>query len=177
MAKAKKEQEKSTTNLKDVDVKTSKSKDTDTSNSKSKDIETLDLDYNKLLDRLYMALPAKTKETTRFELPRAQSIIQGKQTIWKNFVKVAKDLNRDTDLLYKFVMKEISTSSTIVNNQSLVLNGVFDYNKINAILDKFINTHVLCSACKKPDTQIVSQKNIKVLKCTACGAVTPLPKL
>lgn len=142
----------------------------------SKTTEKIDLDYNKLLDRLYMSLPTRTKESTRFELPRAQSMIQGKQTIWKNFVKVSKDLNRDTDLLYKFVMKEISTSSTIVNNQALVLNGTFDNNKINIILDKFINTYVLCSACKKPDTQITSQKHIKVLKCTACGAVTPLPK-
>lgn len=139
--------------------------------------ENIDLDYNKLLDRLYMSLPSKAKEHTRFEIPRAQSIIQGKQTIWKNFVKVSKDLNRDTDLLYKFVMREISTSSTIINNQSLVLNGVFDYNKINQILDKFINIYVLCSACKKPDTQISTKNGIKVLRCTACGAVNPLPKL
>lgn len=142
-----------------------------------KDLEKLDLEYNSLLDRLYMSLPSRTKENVRFELPRVQSIIQGKQTIWKNFVKCAKDVNREHDLLYKFVMKEISTSSTIVNNQSLVLNGVFDNYKLNVILDKFIMTFVLCSACKKPDTQIVSQSNIKVLKCSACGAVTPLPKL
>jgi translation initiation factor 2 subunit 2 len=137
----------------------------------------IDLDYNKLLDRLYMSLPSKAKEHTRFELPKAQSIIQGKQTIWKNFVKVSKDLNRDTDVLYKFVMKEISTSSTIVNNSALVLNGTFDYNKINQTLDKFINIYVLCSACKKPDTEIVTKNGIKVLRCTACGAVSPLPKL
>lgn len=137
----------------------------------------VDLNYNKLLDRLYMSLPSRAKEHTRFEIPKAHSIIQGKQTIWKNFVKVSKDLNRDTNLLYKFVMKEISTSSTIVNNSSLVLNGVFDYNKINQTLDKFVNTFVLCSACKKPDTEIITKNNIKVLRCTACGAVSPLPKL
>jgi translation initiation factor 2 subunit 2 len=143
----------------------------------SKDTEKLNLDYTKLLDRLYMSLPSRAKENTRFELPKAQSMIQGKQTIWKNFVKVSKDLNRDTDLLYKFVMKEISTSSTIINNQSLVLNGTFDNHKINIILDKFINAYVLCSACKKPDTEISTKNNIKVLRCTACGAVTPLSKL
>lgn len=141
------------------------------------DLEKLDLNYDKLLDRLYLSLPPKAKENTRFELPRAQSMIQGKQTIWKNFVKVAKNLNRDHNLLYKFVMKEISTSSTIINNQSLVLNGTFDNHKINLILDKFINVYVLCSACKKPDTQISTKNNIKVLRCTACGAVNPLPKL
>ncbi|HOW29065.1 MAG TPA: translation initiation factor IF-2 subunit beta [archaeon] len=155
-------------------AKIKKEQETNVSNNT---LEKLDISYNPLLDRLYMALPAKTKETTRFELPKAQSIIQGKQTIWKNFVKVAKDLNRDPDLLYKFVMKEISTSSTIVNDQSLVLNGVFDNHKINIILDKFINIFVLCSACKKPDTSISTHNNVKILKCTACGAVTPLPKL
>ena len=113
-------------------VKAKKEQETNVSNNT---LEKLDISYNPLLDRLYLSLPSKTKETTRFELPKAQSIIQGKQTIWKNFVKVAKDLNRDQDLLYKFVMKEISTSSTIVNDQSLVLNGVFDNHKINTIFD------------------------------------------
>lgn len=139
--------------------------------------ENIELNYDQLLDRLYMSLPPKTKTSTRFEKPKAISIIQGKQTIWKNFIKITKDLNRDSDLLYKFVMKEISTSSTINNNQALVLNGVFDNYKINQILDKFISVYVLCSACKKPDTEISSQNNIKILKCTACGAVTSLPKL
>lgn len=155
-------------------VKAKKEQETNVSNNT---LEKLDISYNPLLDRLYLSLPSRAKENTRFELPKAQSMIQGKQTIWKNFVKVSKDLNRDTDLLYKFVMKEISTSSTIINNQSLVLNGTFDNHKINIILDKFINAYVLCSACKKPDTEISTKNNIKVLRCTACGAVTPLSKL
>lgn len=134
------------------------------------------LDYNKLLDRLYMSLPLKTLESTRFELPVAESIVQGKQTIWKNFTKCSKDLKREENQLYKFVMKEISTSSTILNG-TLVLNGIFNNHKINQILDKYIKFFVLCSACKKPDTEIVSQNNIKVLKCSACGAITPIQKL
>lgn len=153
-------------------VKTQKSTKKETDNS-SKDE---DLDYNFLLDRLYLSLPPRTKETTRFELPTARSIIQGKQTIWKNFVKVARDLNREPELLYKFMMKEISTSS-VIKEQALVLNGVFDNYKINQTLEKFIKVFVLCSACKKPDTKIATQNNVKILKCTACGAVTPLPKL
>ena len=137
----------------------------------------LELNYNQLLDRLYMSLPQKAKESVRYEMPTAISMIQGKQTIWKNFIKCAKDLDRDQNLLYKFVMKEISTSSTIVNNQALVLNGAFDNQKINLILEKFINAFVLCSECKKPDTTIITQHNIKVLKCSACGAISALPKL
>jgi len=134
------------------------------------------LDYNSLLDRLYMSLPTKTLESTRFELPTADSIIQGKQTIWKNFSKCSKDLKREENQMYKFVMKEISTSSTIVNG-TLVLNGIFNNFKMNQILEKYIKFFVLCSACKKPDTDIVVQNSVKILKCTACGATSPLPKL
>ncbi len=143
---------------------------------KEKTIDENPLDYNKLLDRLYMSLPAKTLENTRFELPTAESIVQGKQTIWKNFSKNAKDLKREESQLYKFVMKEISTSSTIQNN-TLILSGIFNNQKVNQILEKYIKLFVLCSACKKPDTEIVTQNNVKVLKCSACGAITPLAKL
>jgi len=134
------------------------------------------LDYNSLLDRLYMSLPTKTLEDTRFELPTVDSIVQGKQTIWKNFSKCVKDLKREELQMYKFVMKEISTSSTIVNG-TLVLNGIFNNQKMNQILEKYLKFFVLCSACKKPDTEIVVQNNVKILKCTACGAISPLPKL
>ena len=140
---------------------------------KEKDIS---LDYYSLLDRIYMSLPERTLTSSRFELPRVESIIQGKQTIWKNFAKVAKDLKRDKNQLYKFVMKEISTSSTI-SNQSLILSGVFNNYKLNKILEKYINNFVLCSACHKPDTEIIVQNNVKVMKCTACGAITPIQKL
>ena len=139
-------------------------------------IESENIDYDFLLDRLYMSLPERVLSQSRFELPVAISHIQGKQTIWKNFLKVAKDLNRSYKQLYKFVMKEISTSSTIVG-PALILNGLFDNHKINLILTKYIKSFVLCSACHKPDTEIVTHNGVKVLKCTACGAIQPLPKL
>ena len=135
-----------------------------------------ELDYNTLLDRIYMGLPDRSTHESRFELPTVDSIVQGKQTIWRNFSKVAKDLKRNENQLYKFVMKEISTSSAITNN-TLVLNGIFNNYKLNEILTKYIKNFVLCSACKKPDTEIVNQNGVKVLKCSACGAITPLPKL
>jgi translation initiation factor 2 subunit 2 len=134
------------------------------------------LNFDELLDRLYSSLPEKTLSDSRFELPVVESIVQGKQTIWKNFSKIAKYLKRDEKQLYKFVMNEISTSS-VISEGSLILNGVFDTNRLNQILMKYMKSFVLCSVCNKPDTEIITQNGIKVLKCTACGAITPLPKL
>lgn len=141
-----------------------------------KDKTNTELDYKQLLDRLYMSLPQRTLEKQRFELPRAEAIVQGKQSIWKNFSKVAKELKRDESQLYKFIVKEISTSSTIKNG-TLILNGVFNAYKLNQLLDKYIKNFVLCSACHKPDTEITTQEGVKIMKCSACGAITPLPKI
>jgi len=134
-----------------------------------------ELDYKTLLNRIYISLPERTLTASRFELPIVESIVQGKQTIWKNFSKAAKDLKRDESQLYKFVMREISTSSAIISG-TLVLNGVFNNYKMNELLTKYIKNFVLCSACKKPDTEIVVHEGVKVMRCTACGAMTPIPK-
>jgi translation initiation factor 2 subunit 2 len=73
-------------------------------------------------------------------------------------------------------MKEISTSS-LITGTTLILNGKFSNNKINDILKKYIKQFVLCPLCKKPDTNIITQKGVKMLKCTACGATHSLPRL
>lgn len=138
--------------------------------------ENSDLDYKSLLDRIYMSLPDKTLDDSRFELPKVESIVQGKQTIWKNFSKAAKVIKRDEAQIYKFIMKEISTASAIQSG-TLVLNGVFNNYKLNQIFEKYLKNFVVCSACKKPDTEIINQNGVKVLKCSACGAISPLPKL
>lgn len=134
------------------------------------------LKYDKLLDRIYMGLPDNTLDNTRFEPLKVDSIIQGKQTIWKNFTKMAKDIKRDPNHLYRFVLKEISTASTLKSG-TLTLNGTFYNSKLNAIFEKYLNNFVLCSACKKPDTEFTTQNGVKVLKCSACGAVTSISQI
>ncbi|MDD3178215.1 MAG: translation initiation factor IF-2 subunit beta [Candidatus ainarchaeum sp.] len=135
-----------------------------------------ELNYKDLLDRIYMSLPNKALDDSRFILPTVESMVMGKQTIWKNFSKVAKTIKRDESQIYKFIMKEISTSSSIQNG-TLILNGVFNNYKLNQIFEKYLKNFVICLACKKPDTDIVTQNGVKVLKCSVCGAINPLPKL
>ena len=138
--------------------------------------ENSDLDYKSLLDRIYMSLPDKTLDDLKIKLPKEKSNDQRKQTNWKNFSKAAKVIKRDEAQIYKFIMKEISTASAIQSG-TLVLNGVFNNYKLNQIFEKYLKNFVVCSACKKPDTEIINQNGVKVLKCSACGAISPLPKL
>lgn len=62
-------------------------------------------DYNELLDRAIEQLPTQARETKRFSVPKAYSIIQGNRTIIQNFGEIADAMNRDPHHILKFLLK------------------------------------------------------------------------
>ncbi|MBU1930167.1 hypothetical protein KJ972_01545, partial [Candidatus Micrarchaeota archaeon] len=52
------------------------------------------VEYEKMLDRLYLSLPKKALTKERFEMPKADAFLQGQKTIFKNFGGLAKILRR-----------------------------------------------------------------------------------
>lgn len=134
------------------------------------------MEYEQMLDRLYMMLPSTTTSKERFELPQLDVNLQGKKTIIKNFSQALKTVVREEKQFYKYVTKETATAATIEEGK-LVLNGKFFGDNINRLWHNYLNEYVLCHECKKPDTQIIERNGVKVLKCTACGAMSPIRKL
>jgi translation initiation factor 2 subunit 2 len=134
------------------------------------------MEYEKMLDRLYMSLPKHTLSKERFELPKIDSMIQGNKTIVKNFSQIAKTVKRDEKHLFKFITKEVATAATIEEGR-LILNGKFDEKQINNLFQNYFKQFVLCHECKKPDTKIIEHQRVKVLKCEACGAISPVKSL
>ncbi len=129
-----------------------------------------------MLKRLYMSLPEKTVSKDRFELPTMQSTIEGKKTIIKNFSQAMKTISRDEKQFYKYLTKETATAGTIEDGK-LILSGKFYQDTITKLFASYLKEYVLCHACGKPDTQIIDKSGVKVMKCTACGAISPLKKL
>lgn len=129
-----------------------------------------------MLSKLYTELPEKSISKERYELPKLESNVQGKKTIIKNFSQVMKSLNRDEKQLFKYITKETATATTMEEGK-LVLTGKFYPEVINKLWSNYLNEYVICAECKKPDTEIVERNGIKVLKCTACGAMNPLRKI
>ena len=125
--------------------------------------------YEALLDKAYKELPDVLKEHSRFEKPMVDSIIQGKTTFVKNLGDIAKAINRKSDMVSKYLIKELGTSGTH-DSQHLTLKGQFREPQIQDRFDAFLDEFVLCSECSRPDTKILREDRINFLVCEACGA-------
>ena len=134
------------------------------------------MEYEKMLNRLYGSLPEKTSSKERFDLPRLESSIQGKKTLIRNFSQALKTVKRSEKHFYKYFTKETGTAATIEEGK-LLLNGKFYPDVIDKLFTSYLNEFVLCHECHKPDTEIAERNGVKMLKCTACGALNPLKKI
>jgi translation initiation factor 2 subunit 2 len=133
----------------------------------------IDMDYEKMLDRAYLSVPKKALEHERFEIPRADSMIQGSKTIVRGFNNLLKDMRREEKHFLKYLTKETATSVTKGNNQ-IIINGKVNAYNLNKIIESYFKQFVLCPECGKPDTSIISQSGTKMMKCEACGAINPV---
>ena len=135
------------------------------------------MDYEKMVDRLYASLPAETKRHERFEMPQAESFVQGNKTFVRNFGNILKVIKRERKHLFKFLAKETATSAAIDGSGRLVLNGKFSREQVNKLVSDYISQFVLCPECKKPDTKVVEKQGVRMLKCEACGAISSVKGL
>ena len=134
------------------------------------------MEYEKMLDRLYLSLPKKALEKSRFEIPQVEAFIQGNRTMVKNFSQLAKTLRREEKHLFKFMTKELATAASVEEGR-LVLNGKFVQPQLKKIFDNNVKTYVLCKECQKPDTKFVEKQGVKMIKCEACTAEHPAKKI
>ena len=129
-----------------------------------------------MLNRPYSSLPEKSVSKERFEVPKLESRVQGKKTVISNFSSAVKGVQRDERQLYKFIAKETATAMSIEEGK-LIMNGKFYPEMIDKMFSSYLKEYVFCHECKKPDTNIVENHGVKMLKCTACGALSALKKI
>lgn len=133
-------------------------------------------DYNELLDRAIEQLPPQVRETKRFQVPKAYSMIQGNKTIIKNLGEIADSLNRDPQHILKFLLRELGTAGNLEGGRAIV-QGKFTHYLINERIDEYVKRFIMCHECNRPDTRIIRDGRIFILKCEACGAKAPLKTL
>jgi len=136
----------------------------------------MSLSYEEMLDRAYLSIPKKALEHERFEVPRVDSSIQGKKTFVRGFTTLVKEMRRDRKHFLKFLTKEIGTSVT-QSGPNLIINGKMGAINLNKLVGSYFKQFVLCTECNKPDTKIITQQGTKMMKCEACGAITPVKNL
>jgi translation initiation factor 2 subunit 2 len=132
-------------------------------------------DYDSLLDRARSQVPedAFKRSGERFKVPEVEMIVQGNRSIWQNFQDVINALNRPGKEVLKFVSGQLGTAGTVEGSNAL-FNGKFTREALADVLDRYIDSYVICPVCTRPDTEITKESGAYYLKCSACGARTSI---
>ncbi|MGC8998622.1 MAG: translation initiation factor IF-2 subunit beta [Candidatus Bathyarchaeia archaeon] len=126
-------------------------------------------DYEALLKRARSQLPEITSKRERLEIPNLHYTVVGMRTIIHNFKEIAEILNRDPQHILKFLTGELATAA-IMQESRVIFQGKFPRETIERLLQRYMETFVICPVCKRPDTKIVKEKRLSFLVCEACGA-------
>jgi translation initiation factor 2 subunit 2 len=132
--------------------------------------------YEELLKKGLKKTHGQAETSERFELPRSQVQRAGQKTIITNFTEIAGHMRRDQNHVLKFLLKELATSGELQGSRLTVI-GSFPETAVDSKIDKYAKTYVFCTECKKPDTKLVKEGDFVIMKCEACGARHPVPKV
>jgi translation initiation factor 2 subunit 2 len=131
--------------------------------------------YETLLNKAYANVTVQSESTERFIVPEAKSYIEGKTTVLENFAEIADIVRRDQDHLMKYLLGELGTAGKIDGNRA-IFNGKFEPALINGLIKSYVDDYVICSECGKPDTRLVKDDRVLLLRCDACGGHRPVRK-
>ena len=131
-------------------------------------------DYEQLLGRAIKQLPEMVKSEGRFSVPEASLFYEGNRTIIRNWKEIEDTLRREGAHILKYLTRELATAGTITNLRA-TLQGKFPISQVNGVINRYAKDFVICSACKRPDTEMVRVDKLLILQCHACGAKHPLP--
>jgi translation initiation factor 2 subunit 2 len=133
------------------------------------------MDYEALLEEAYQNVePVEVCE--RFEIIKVNGHHEGIRTVISNFLQIAACMRRPATHIMKFLSKELASSAEISRDR-LILSRKLSSKDINLKIEKYANSFVLCKSCKKPDTELLDEKNKTFLKCLACGIKQEIHKI
>lgn len=131
------------------------------------------MDYEAMLKKGYEQVPEGSNSGERFEIPKVKGHIQGSKTVISNYFQIAKTLGRDPQHILKFILRELATPAETKGTQ-VVFGRKVSAARVNETIEKYAKIYVLCKSCGKPDTTIIKKDRIDYLKCSACGAQSPI---
>jgi translation initiation factor 5 len=113
----------------------------------------------------------------RYKMPKLMIKIEGKgngiKTVIPNMSDIAKSLNRPPSYPAKYFGSELGAQVILNEKDSrYIVNGAHQDEKLQSLLDVFIDKFVLCGACKNPETFMIVKNDKITLDCLACGQQT-----
>ncbi|KAJ3056961.1 hypothetical protein HK097_002339 [Rhizophlyctis rosea] len=117
----------------------------------------------------------------RYKMPKIIAKVEGKgngiKTVISNISEVAKSLSRPPTYPTKFFGCELGALVKFEEKADrYIVNGAHTADKLQDLLDSFIDKFVLCPSCQNPETDLTITKDEIIMRnCKACGAVKPVP--
>ncbi len=130
-------------------------------------------DYEALLERAKQLVPKVAEIKQRFEIPKVKGHIEGNKTVVSNFLQIARVLHRKPEHLLKFLQRELATPGEL-RGDFLILGSKVPASRLNEKINLYAKIFVICKECQKPDTELVREQGVLMVKCHACGAKHPV---
>ena len=112
-----------------------------------------------------------------FSLPSLKIYRKNKLSIFSNIVSFSEILNRNKEHIADYFKSETKLLNSINGQNQLVIQGMLNENKCEAILRSYIKSYVLCKQCNCLDTKLVKEHGLTYNKCNKCLASTSLGKI
>ena len=132
-----------------------------------------DFEYESLLDRARDKIPTEISERARWTLPDPEILIEGNQTIIRNFSELISKMDRDPNHVYQFLLNELGTSGTR-ESARVMFKGRIPPKRIRGKIVNYVKSYILCNQCNSPDTHFIKEERTTLMKCQACGATRPI---
>lgn len=130
-------------------------------------------EYEDQLERALSHTPDIQSGGDRSDLPTPDVRQEGHVTVYENFQQTVDRLDRHEEKVLKFLQDELGTSAHIDESGRARLTGEFSVDRIAAAIEEFNEAYVRCPECGLPDTQLVDEQGTAMIKCDACGALSP----
>lgn len=130
--------------------------------------------YESLLERIFEEyITKKQGSCSKLKLDELNVARDGvRKTVFINFSKICKQINRDPDHVSLYISTELGTTCSKDSQQRLVIKGRYYPKQIKTILTKYISEYVSCRTCHSYNTYIYKDQNTRLnfIKCNSCSA-------
>lgn len=130
-------------------------------------------DYRGLLKRAREKIPEELSEGERFKVPDLDIMYEGKTTVLRNFGAIVDTIRRDREHFLKYLLRELGTPGTL-DGTRVIFQTKLEPLKIRGKIMDYVETYVICSECRRPDTHLVKDERTNLIVCDACGARRPV---
>ena len=115
-----------------------------------------DFDYEALLDRARDKIPDNISSRSRWKLPEPQILIEGSNTIFRNFNEVVSMMDRDDNHVYQYILNDLGTSGSRDGPRAR-FKGRIPPKRIKKTFVTYVKSSIICSHCSSPATMCVNE--------------------